>query len=214
MMFQGESGRLPTASMTRRLLFTGGVASALAGCAGLPIVKPAPQLYTLTSKSTYPEDLPSVGWQLAVERPTAPAGLSSARIAVARQPLTLDYYAGVLWVDDAPNMVQRLLIESFENSDRIVGVGRNSVSFRSDYTLKVELREFQAEYFSPDARPLVHVRINVKLVQMPQRVIVASGDFPAKRDAPSNQMADIAATFDDTLGDVLREIVVWTLGQG
>ena len=203
-------GRFPS----RRTLMVGGLSMALAGCAGLPVGKPAPQLYTLTPKSTYPDTMPSVGWQLAVERPTAPAGLSSARIAVARQPLTLDYYAGALWVDDAPNMVQRLLIESFENSQRIVGVGRNSVSLRSDYTLKVELREFQAEYFEGATVPTVHVRINVKLVQMPQRVIVASSDFPGKRAAPSNRMADIVVTFDETLGSVLREIVVWTLEQG
>jgi len=111
-------------------------------------------------------------------------------------------------------MVQRLLIESFENSAKIVGVGRDGVSFRSDYTLKVELREFQAEYFASADLPSVNVRINVKLVQMPQRIIIASQDFRAARPAPSNRMADIVQTFDSALGSVLREIVIWTLRQG
>lgn len=198
----------------RRAFLAAGLAGLTAACGQLPIGKPPPQLYTLTPKSTFPADLPRAAWQLAIERPVAPAGLSTVRIAVARERLTLDYYAGVAWVDDAPNMVQRLLIESFENSDRIVGVGREGVTFRSDYTLKVELREFQAEYFDGAEVPTINVRINVKRVQMPQRIIVASQDFETKRRAPSNRMADIVRTFDDTLGAVLRDIVVWTLTRG
>lgn len=198
----------------RRAFLATGLAGLTAACSQLPIGKPPPQLYTLTPKSTYPDDLPRAPWQLAIERPNAPAGLSSARIAVAREPLTLDYYAGVAWVDDAPNMVQRLLVESFENSDRIVGVGRDGVTFRSDFTLKVELREFQAEYFDGAPTPTIHVRINVKQVQMPQRIIIAAEDFDIKRTSPTNRMADIVRTFDAALGSVLRNIVIWTLRQG
>ena len=204
--------------MPRRSFLTAGAALAgmagLTACSQLPIGKPPPQLYTLTPKSKYPSDLPQAPWQLAIERPTAPAGLSSARIAVARQPLTLDYYSGVAWVDDAPNMVQRLLVESFENSQKIIGVGRDGVSFRSDFTLKVELREFQAEYFDEAPIPTVNVRINVKIVQMPQRTIVASQGFDTHLRSPSNRMVDIVETFDEALGLVLRDVVVWTLRQG
>lgn len=190
-----------------------GIAGLTAACSQLPIGKPPPQMYTLTPKSTYPADLPEAPWQLAIERPTAPAGLSSARIAVARQPLTLDYYSGVAWVDDAPNMVQRLMVESFENSRKIIGVGRDGVSFRSDFTLKVELREFQAEYFDGAEIPTINVRVNVKMVQMPQRTIMASQGFEIRRQAPSNKMSDIVLTFDAALGLVLRDVVVWTLRQ-
>lgn len=203
----------PDFTVSRRILLAGGLAGLTAACGSLPIGKPPPQLYTLTPKSTFPDDLPQVPWQLAVERPTAPAGLSSARIVVTRNPLTLDYYSGAAWVDDAPNMVQRLLIESFENSNRIVGVGRDGVSLRSDFTLKVELREFQAEYFDNAEIPTINVRVNAKLVQMPQRIIIASADFPLKRVAASNRMSDIVMTFDAVLGRVLRDIVVWTLAQ-
>ena len=198
-------------TLLTRGLAVAGIAGLTAACSQLPIGKPPPQMYTLTPKSTYPSDLPEAPWQLAIERPTAPAGLSSARIAVAREPLTLDYYSGVAWVDDAPNMVQRLMVESFENSGRIVGVGRDGVSFRSDYTLKVELREFQAEYFDGADVPTVNVRINVKMVQMPQRTIMASQGFETKRRSPSNKMSDIVQTFDAALGIVLRDVVIWTL---
>ena len=178
----------------------------------LPKVQPPPQLYTLTPKSTYKDDLPKVDWQLGVELPIAPSGLTTAKIAVAREPLTLDYYAGAQWVDGAPEMVHRLLIESFENSKRIIGVGRSGVSVRSDFELQPELREFQAEYRDgPDAPPTVHVRVNVKLVQFPQRRIVAQETFDRSMASPSNRIGSIVKTFDLALGKVLRDVVTWTI---
>jgi len=186
----------------------------LAGCGIIPQPAPAPQLYTLTPKSTFDDDLAAVGWQLGIEAPTAPAGLSSARIAVTRQPLTLEYYAGAQWVDDAPAMVQRLLIESFENSGRIVGVGRLAVALRSDFVLQPELREFQAEYSPASKAPKVRVRVNVKLIKMPERRIVASDTFERVMEAPDNRMPVIVKTFDQALGKVMRDLVVWTLERG
>lgn len=199
----------------RRLVLAVTVAAVLGGvlaaCGTLPVGKPPPQLYSLTPKSTYPADLPFADWQLGVDRPTSPAGLATARIAVAKQPLTLDYYAGAQWIDEAPNMVQRLLIESFENSDRIVGVGPESIGLRSDFVLRMELREFQAEYFDGAVLPTVRVRLNAKLVKMPQRHIIASTTEERSIVATDNRMETIVRTFDDALGKALRDIVIWTL---
>jgi cholesterol transport system auxiliary component len=183
----------------------------VAACGIIPTPQPAPQLYTLSPKSTFKSSLDAVDWQLGVELPSAPAGLSLARIAVTRKPLTLEYFAGAQWVDDAPAMVQRLLIESFENSNRIVGVGRLAVALRADYVLQPELREFQAEYRDGQKVPRVRVRINAKLIKMPERRIVASSTFERIMDAPDNRMPEIVKTFDQALGKVMRDVVVWVL---
>lgn len=198
-------------SRVRAFLRATAVLGLLAGCGIIPTPQPAPQLYTLSPKSTFSADLAAVDWQLGVETPAAPAGLSSSRIAVTRTPLTLEYFAGAQWVDDAPAMVQRLLIESFENSNRIVGVGRLAVALRSDYVLQPELREFQAEYKDGAAAPKVRVRINVKLIKMPERHIIASETFERVLQAPNNRMPAIVKTFDLALGKVMRDLVVWTL---
>jgi cholesterol transport system auxiliary component len=189
------------------------VALAVSACSGiLPERLPPPQLYTLTPKSTFDADMPSVDWQLAVEDFIAPAGLNTPRMAVSREPLTLDYYAGAQWVDSAPSMVRRLLIESFENSGRIVGVGQFAISLRNDYVLRPELREFQAEYVNGDGNPpTIRVRINVKMVKMPQRRIIASETFERTMEVPDNRIASIVKTFDQVLGKVFRGIVEWTL---
>ena len=117
------------------------------------------------------------------------------------------------------------MIESFENSGRIVSVGREQIGLRSDFLLKSDLREFQAEYdeaIPADATaleanysaPWARVRINLKLVKMPQREIVATETFERRIRAEANTMTDIIAAFDDALGKALKSAVAWTLTTG
>lgn len=198
----------------RQLLLLAGAAlpaAAVSACGVIPTLQPPSQLYRLSPKSTFDDDIPTVGWQLGVEPPLAPAGLNSSQIAVMRGELTMDYFARAKWVDTAPSMVYRLLVESFENSEKIIGVGRSGVGLRSDYELQTELREFQAEYLEGATIPKVRVRINCKLVKIPQRIIIASHSFESMREAPDNRMESIVKSFDLALGSVMKKIVGWTL---
>lgn len=208
-----------------------GMAAALALTAGCDITLPGTgeraQLYVLTPKSTYPDDLPKVDWQLLVEKTTSPAGLDTQRIAVAYSPIELDYFARTNWTDRAPEMVLRLLVESFENSGKIIAVGRDSIGLRSNIVLKTELREFQAEYERKETSgqggdgatgngkpPQIRVRVAAKLVKMPQRIIVASRTFEQVMPAERNSMESIVGAFDEALGKTLKRIVIWTLTEG
>lgn len=186
--------------------------SALLACVNIPFSEKPPRLFVLTPKSTFATDLPTVDWQLLIEVPIAAAGLDTTRIALQHQPTEMEYFAGATWTNRAPEMVQTLLVESFENSGKIVAVGRDSISLRSDMVLKTELREFQAEYKGTAAK--VHVRINAKLIQMPQRSIVGSVTTDEVVAARGAGLEAIIAAFDDSLGKVLKEIVEWSLRTG
>jgi cholesterol transport system auxiliary component len=181
-----------------------------AGCTLFPTAQPPPRLFVLTPKSTFSKDLPTAGWQLTVGLPVADTGLNTARIALRRSPVSLEYFERANWIDTAPSMVQTLLLESFGNSNRIVAVGRQSVSLRADYSLLLELREFQAEY-GADGVPSARVRINVKLVKMPQRNIIASIAVQKVVKARGADMVSVVEAFDAALGKALKRIVEWTL---
>lgn len=196
-------------------LLLAGMGAALPGCAAIPLFPESPQLYTLTPKNTFDSSLPSVSWQLLIEPPVAAAGLDTVRIALRDTPVSLDYFADVVWTDRVPLMVQTLMIESFENSGRIVSVGRDAVGLRADYLLKTELRDFQADYTGAgNAPPNVLVRINAKLVRFPAREIIAGESFEALAPAATPQFESIILAFDDALGKVMKRIVEWTLVQG
>ena len=117
-------------ALTRRRLLRTALTLPLAALAtacelAVPGQGPPPVLYRLTPKSTFSEDLPRVDWQLILEVPVADAGLNTTRVALLQTPTQLEYYARSSWTDRAPLMVQTLMIESFENSGRIVSRGDN-----------------------------------------------------------------------------------------
>jgi cholesterol transport system auxiliary component len=182
----------------------------VSGCVDIPGTGAPPQLFMLSPKSTFPSDLPKAEWQLVVELPVAPSGLATQSIALTHDPIRLEYYANARWAERAPQMVQTLIVESFENTRKIVAVGREAIGLRSDFNLKTDLREFQAEYTDGDV-PVAHVRINAKLIRQPERQIIASSSFEARVTASDSSMDGVVHAFDDALGKVLRDLVVWAL---
>lgn len=191
----------------------------LAGCGAARLLEEPgpPRLYVLTPSNDFAAGLPRVDWQLLVERPIANTAIDTARIALGETANRLTYYAGLNWVDTAPDMIQLLLVESFENSNRIVAVGREASGLRADFVLKSDIRDFQAEYDGGDPSvqpPLAKVRIASRLVRMPRRNIVANDTFEAQVRANSPAFADVVRAFDDALQAVMRRIVEWTLRQG
>jgi cholesterol transport system auxiliary component len=182
-----------------------GCASVIPGADAEP-----PKIYDLTPKSTFDAKIPKVKWQLVIDQPAAPASLNTTRIALGRTAITVDYYARAVWTDTAPKLVQTRLVESFENSGKIISVGRDAVGLRSDYILKTELRHFETIYYEGPA-PIAYVQINVKMVKMPERVIIANMTAQRKIPAASQSLDAVVLAFDDALGKILKRIVEWAL---
>jgi cholesterol transport system auxiliary component len=191
--------------MILRLAALAGAAALLAGCQFIKAVDEAtePQdLYTVTPKSIFDPDLPSVYWQLAVEPPAAAANLNTGRIAIALTPTSTDYYAKAAWTDRAPLMVQTRIVDSFENTRKIVAVARESIGIRS--------RNFEALYYYGKP-PIVRVRIIAKLVRMPDRQIIGVASFERCVRARADTIPKVVEAFDQALGSVIKRLVAWTL---
>lgn len=188
----------------------------ITGCGPLALTgaKGTVNLYNLTPKNTFSDNLPHVSWKLVVLEPIVTGGLDSRRIALRPKPTKLQFFSDANWTDRTAPMIQTLLIESFSNSNRIAFVGRDTISLRPDYLLKGELREFQAEYFHGSAKPLIRVRLNATLIDQSRREIVASESFEAAVVSTDTDMDSIILAFDMALGKVLRRTVEWTLTRG
>lgn len=212
---RGGRRRPVVARVTGAVLAVAVLALSTLGLPGCSTINPtAPHLYTLTPRAAVAGG-PRVDWQLLVETPSAAAGIDTPRIALSRTPTSLDYFADVSWADRAPNMVQGLVVQTFEDSGRIVSVGRDTVGLRSDYVLKSDLRDFQAEYTTPGASTpdRVHVRLSAKLVAMPRRTIEAGETFDATVPVRGRAFTDVVAAFDEALGRVTGELVTWALSR-
>jgi cholesterol transport system auxiliary component len=194
-----------------RRFFPGILVLGLAGCSGLFGGGAPTHLYRVTPKSTYPPNLPHPSVQLLIDLPLSPAGLDTERIALTRSAVSIDYFADAAWTDRVPLLVQTALVESFENSRAIIAIDRESVGLRADFILKPEIRHFEAVYDSANAPPEVWVEINVRLVNPSDREVVAQTSVEERRGASANDVPSIVMAFDDALGAVMKDIVVWTV---
>jgi cholesterol transport system auxiliary component len=203
-------------TLSRRLFLAGPpagiVAGALAGCSAVITGGgDPPRLYTVNAHGGG-AGAPHVQWNLEVPVPTAPQGLNTQRIALRRSPVSLEYYAGVNWIDVAPEMMQTALVQGFENSGAITGVARDATRIRPDYVLVTELRDFQADYDTADGPPLARVRIVARLMRLqPDRAIIASQSFEAAVRADGTAIERVVVAFDQATGQVTGQIIDWTL---
>lgn len=207
--------RVPT---TRRGLLTGaslaGIAVALGGCGSLfKAATSTPRLFTLTSANDIGPGV-DTQWQLVIEEPLASRAIDTDFIALMPSATEVKYFDSARWAERAPRMVQTLLVESFENSNRIVAVGRQAVGLRADFLLTSELREFQAEYRNGmRAPPVIRVRLSAKMILQPQQIIVASQSFDREAQLDSNDIDTIIKGFDGVLGATMKAVVEWALSQ-
>ncbi len=185
----------------------------LAGCGGLLSSPPKRELYRVNPTLAFAAGLPHVAAQLLVASPTAPAGLDTERIVLSRAPLSLDYFADAQWADRMPFLVQTALIDGFEKSAAIPAVGPDNGGLSADFVLETAIRDFEAIYDASGDPPRVSVGLDVKLVRMPARRIVAQISVSREAKATANAVPEVVAAFDSALGGAVTQVVTWTLGN-
>jgi cholesterol transport system auxiliary component len=195
----------------RRLVLVSASALALSACGGLGLgpTDTNDTIYLLQPSFPAAPGGQPTGWALAVDIPNASDSLDSRRIALINPDATLDYYAGAVWADRLPKLVQTALVAAFQASGRVRAVARTEDALHADYELLTELRDCAAHYSAPDGIPSVGVNIIAQMSTAHGRNVVAS--FAAKQDAAASQNSTAAAVaaFNTALGAAVGQIVGW-----
>jgi cholesterol transport system auxiliary component len=173
-----------------------------------------PDLYDLTPVLTAPLAGDAVSWALVIQEPIGARSLDTDRIAVRPSAHELRFISGSRWSARAPRMIQDILIESFENSGRIVAVSAEWTGIRGDIVIKSALRDFEAVYDGGGRAPEARVRLTVKIVDPRTARIFATRDFSAAQRARADRTRDIVTAFDAALSSLLPEIISWILETG
>ncbi len=118
----------------------------LAGCGGvLEARKDAPPSeYRLMANPVFPDDLPRADWVLVVTEPEAAGALESDRMVIMQQG-RIDRVADVTWSDRPSAMLQFAMVQAFQASGRLKGVGTERDDLPSRYMLQSTLDTFQLE---------------------------------------------------------------------
>ena len=189
-------------------------AGALASCGGVfESDLPAPQAYVLRlpSRTTPPGTEPPVG-SVLVQRPEAGPGLDSDRIALLRSGNRFDFYAASRWAAPAPDLLEDVIVERLRSTGAFSAVFDNAAPFAPQYTLRLTLRRFEADYTQGDGSPRVYVVLDGTLARHRDRELLASfsatGSAVASEDRLNAVVAAFAAATEIAVTEVERTALI------
>lgn len=200
-------------TFTRRFALFGAVAS-LGGCGAVSALNSAAK-----ALDTY--DLsPAAGARtgrrtshtLLVARPQASAAIATDRIMVKPDAVSITYLPDARWSDEAPLVVQSLLIRSISATGRIGYVGRSEGGPVPDTALLVRMDAFQVEVL-PDGTMNVVIDIALTLISDREQKVIATRNFTQSASAANDTPAGIVAAFQSVLDALLPVMADWVLNS-
>lgn len=182
--------------------------SVLSGCAGL-VKAPPPDTYALSSAPAITGER-SRGRQILITEPTALKALDSEQIVIRPTPSSLQYLANSQWSDRLPKIVQDKLVQAFENSGRVGGVGRPGDGLAIDFNVLTAIRAFEIK---ADAGEQARVEISAKIINDRNGVVIASQLFSATAPVTGAGNEAYVQSLDRAFEEVVRDLVSWTLSR-
>ena len=178
----------------------------MAGCAGFGGT-PQKDTYELSSVAPVPGPY-SRQRQIVVTDPSALRSVDGLNIVVRTSRSSIKYLAGSQWSDNLPALIQENLVQAFEDSDRLGGVGKPGDGIAVDYLLSSTIRAFEIDTNGSDAAV---VDISVRLIDDRNGVVKAQQVFRATWPVNGSGNEAFVTALDRASGAVIQDIVAWTL---
>lgn len=200
-------------NLTRRVALSGAVA-AMCGCSALSALNTASQ--PLDTYDLSPPAGPQAGRRstrtLLVARPEASAAIASDRIMIKPDAASITYLPEARWSDEAPLVMQSLLIRSISGTGRLGYVGRSDGGPVPDTVLLVRLDSFHAVVLG-DGTLNVVIDMALTVVNDSDQRVIGSRSFEGSAIAPNDSPVAIVAAFQAALDRVLPNAVDWVLDR-
>ena len=178
----------------------------MSGCSALNVT-PEKDTYELSGIGAVPGPY-SRGRQVVVTVPGALQSLNGANIVVRTSPSTIQFLARSQWNDNLPAIVQEKLVEALESTERLGGVGKPGDGLAVDFLVSPTIRAFEV---SAGAADTAVVEISVRIIDDRTGVVRAQRVFRASAPVIGDGNESIVTGLDRAFGEVLQEIVAWTL---
>jgi cholesterol transport system auxiliary component len=177
--------------------------TALSACAS----KASNDTYSLSSSPAI-EGPSSTSKQILVPEPTALKALDSDQVVIRLSGAEIQYLAKSQWSDRLPKMVQAKLVQAFENTGKIGGVGKPGEGLAIDYQVITEIRSFE---ISTEGADVAVVEIFAKILNDRNGTVGAQKAFRATMPVRGSGASAFVAALDGAFAQVAGEIVSWTL---
>jgi cholesterol transport system auxiliary component len=146
--------------------------------------------------------------QILVPEPTAVKMLDSEQVVVRVSPSEVQYLSESRWGDRLPRLVQSKLVEAFENSGRLGGVGKPGQGLAIDFQIVTDIRAFEV---TASGSRSANVEISAKILNDRNGTVRAQNVFKATSPVSGTENSDYIEALDRAFARVGAEIVDWSL---
>ncbi|WP_188822008.1 ABC-type transport auxiliary lipoprotein family protein [Brucella endophytica] len=147
--------------------------------------------------------------QILIQNPAALKALDGQNIVVNTSPDEIEYLKGAQWGDRLPNIVQSRLVQAFDNTGLLGGVGRPGDGLAIDYQIITDIRTFGVDAFK--GTPMAIVEIGAKVMNDKNGEVRATRVFTASVPVNGTGNAAYVQALNAAFDKVSGEIVNWTL---
>ena len=180
------------------------LAATLAACGGAPAKN---DTFSLSAAAAL-EGPSAKSRQILVPQPTALKALDSDQIVIRPSSSEIQYLAKSQWSDSLTKMVQAKLVQAFENTGRLGGVGTPGQGLAIDYQIVTDIRSFEVQTSGAD---MAVVAISAKLLNDRNGTVRAQKVFRAAVPVTGSSNAAFVNALDSAFATVTADIVGWTL---
>lgn len=146
--------------------------------------------------------------QILVPQPSALKALDGDQIVIRPSSSEIQYLAKSQWSDSLSKMVQAKLVQAFENTGRIGGVGMPGQGLAIDYQIVTNIRAFEVQTSGADTAV---VEISAKLLNDRNGTVRAQKVFRAALPVHGTGSVAFVKGLDAAFATVTADIVGWTL---
>ncbi len=146
--------------------------------------------------------------QILVPQPTTLNALDSNQILVRVSSSEIQYLSNSQWGDKLPRMVQSKLVEAFENTHKLGGVGVPGQGLAIDYQVVTDIRSFEID---TSGRQAAVVEISAKILNDRSGTIKAQSVFRKVVPVSGSSNADFVKALNVAFAGVAGDIVDWAL---
>lgn len=124
------------------------------------------------------------------------------------------YIAEARWASPASVLFEEAVNRAFEQDGAPARLISRGEIGKSDYVLKLDVRDFQVNYATSKGRPSVVVNVRAVLTRSADRSVAAERSFTQTVAADDDRQAAIVRAFTVAVSGVLRDLVEWTAALG
>lgn len=197
--------------LTRRAAVLSAICS-LGGCSAISSLNAASE--PLDTYDLRPVAGPKSGRRttrtLLVAKPQASAPLTSDRILVKPDAVSITYLPDARWSDELPDLVQSVLVQSISGTGRLGYVGRSDAGPIPDKAMLVRIDAFEVAALQ-DGTFEARVVMDLTIINDSDQRVVGSRQFSQTRAVSSDTPQQIVIVFQEILNDLLPDISDWSI---